>query len=310
MSVLTVDNLTYSVKPHFWSKTTQILKGVTFAVAEREIFGFLGPNGAGKTTTIKAILGLLQPDGGDIRLFGRPPTQASSRAKLGFLPERAYFSEHLSGREVVIAHGLLAGLSRHDAKTRAQKLLERVGLAAAADRRLKGYSKGMLQRVGIAQALVSEPALVVFDEPMSGLDPLGRADVRDIMLELRAKGTTVFFSTHILPDAEMICDRVAIVMNGRTTRVGKLAELVPVSGQGVQIVVAALPADQRSALSSIAARIEERPEAVVLHMRDLKSANNAVDTLRKAGIDIVEMHGQRSSLEDLFIADAKGAKAS
>ncbi len=307
MSVLTVDNLTYAVKPHFWSKTTQILRGVTFSVAEREIFGFLGPNGAGKTTTIKAILGLLEPDGGDIRLFGEPPTRASSRAKLGFLPERAYFSEHLTGREVVTAHGLLAGLSSSDAKMRAKNLLERVGLAAAADRRLKSYSKGMLQRVGIAQALVSEPALVVFDEPMSGLDPLGRADVRDIMLELRAKGTTVFFSTHILPDAEMICDRVAIVVKGRSTRVGRLAELVPVASQGVQIVVAALSPELRSILTPVAVRIEERPEALVLHMRDLKSANSAVDILRKAGVDVVEMHGQRASLEDLFIADAKAA---
>ncbi len=310
MSVLSVDSLTYSVKPHFWSKTSEILHGVTFSVAEREIFGFLGPNGAGKTTTIKAILGLLQPDGGEVRLFGSPPTDPRSRAKLGFLPERAYFSEHLTAREVVTAHGLLAGLSAGDAKSRARALLERVGLAAAADRRLKGYSKGMLQRVGIAQALVSEPRLVVFDEPMSGLDPLGRAEVRDIMLELRAKGTTVFFSTHILPDAEMICDRVAIVVGGRTTRVGKLAELVPVTSQGVHIVVSQLPADVRTAMDALAARIEDRPEAIVLHMKDLGSANQAVDALRAANVQIVEMQGQRASLEQLFIADAKASQTS
>src|SRR5262249_31298406 len=161
----------------------------------------------------------------------------------------------------------------------------------------------MLQRVGIAQALVAGPALVILDEPMSGLDPLGRADVRDIMLELRAKGTTVFFSTHILPDAEMICDRVAIVMGGRTTRVGKLAQLVPVAGQGVHIVVSQLPNELRAGIGQLATRIEDRPEAVVLHMKDLGSANTAVDALRKAGVAIVEMQGQRASLEDLFIAD-------
>ncbi len=310
MNVLEVDKLTYAVRTHLWSKTARILHDVSFTVAQSEIFGFLGPNGAGKTTTIKAILGLLQQTSGEIRLFGERPTNPASREKLGFLPERAYFSEHLTGREVVTSHGLLAGLSSKDAKTRAKTLLERVGLGAAADTRLKSYSKGMLQRVGIAQALVSQPQLVVFDEPMSGLDPLGRADVREIMLELRANGTTVFFSTHILPDAEMICDRVAIVMGGRTTRVGKLADLVPVSSQGVQIVVSKLSADARTGLGSLAATIEERPEAIVLHMRDLQSANGAVDVLRKNGVDIVEMHGQRASLEELFIADAKGARPS
>lgn len=310
MNVLDVKGLTYSVKPHFWTKTARILHDVTFAVGTGEIFGFLGPNGAGKTTTIKAILGLLRPDGGDVRLFGHPPNNARARTKLGFLPERAYFPEHLTGREVVVSHGLLSGLSRRDAKARADILLERVGLGAARDRALRSYSKGMLQRAGIAQALVSQPEMVIFDEPMSGLDPLGRADVRDIMLELRHNGTTVFFSTHILPDAEMICDRVAIVIGGRTTRVGKLAELAPVHKEGVHIVVSGISEDIRKRVANDVVRLEERPEAVVLHVTDLARANAVVDVLRAAKIDIVEMQGQRSSLEQLFLSDARAAGAS
>ena len=302
MSILAVERVRYSKQEHFWSKRRTILQDVTFDVREGEIFGFLGPNGAGKTTTIKSILGLLWPDSGTISLLGGSPRDPRSRTRLGFLPERAYFPEHLNAFEVVISHGLLSGLSRHDAKARSAELIARVGLGAAGKQPLRTYSKGMLQRVGIAQALVSRPAMVIFDEPMSGLDPIGRADVRDIMLELRKNGTTVFFSTHILPDAEMICDRVAILVGGRTRRVGRLAEVTAGADQTIEVVVQELPGELSTLEGSA---IERRPDAVVIRAESVERANAIIDELRSRGVPIVEMH-RRGGLEKLFLNEARG----
>lgn len=301
MSILTVKNVRYGKQQHFWTKRTQILHDVTFEVHEGEVFGFLGPNGAGKTTTIKTILGLLTPDSGEVKLFGGAPSNPQTRTKLGFLPERAYFPEHLDAFEVVAAHGALSGLSSSDSKARAKTLIERVGLGAAAKNPLRTYSKGQLQRVGIAQALVSQPQMVVFDEPMSGLDPIGRADVRDIMLELRKNGTTVFFSTHILSDAEMICDRVAILVGGKTRRTGRLEEVTAGADEAVEVVVRELP----EGFSGVdAAAIERRPGAVAIHAANVTEANAIIDALRRAAIPVVEMH-RRGGLEKLFLEEAR-----
>lgn len=301
---LLVQNLCYGVRPHFWSARREILHGVSFEVGPGEIFGFLGPNGAGKTTSIKAILGLVRPDAGDIRVLGGSIARASVRARLGFLPERSYFPEHLTGREVVTQHALLAGLSFAQAKKRADTLLERVGMGHAGRQLLRSYSKGMLQRVGVAQALVGEPDLVIFDEPMSGLDPLGRRDIREVITELKQRGTTVFFSTHILPDVEMLCDRVAILIRGRVQRTGKLAELLSGTVDQVEIHVDALPDGLRDRFGGHLAH--DRGGEVVLRFPSTAEANRAIDALRASSAQITRVETHRGSLEDIFVQAAVG----
>jgi ABC-2 type transport system ATP-binding protein len=238
MPVIRTRELSKSYFPGIGKKRVDALRGLTMAVEEHEIFGFLGPNGAGKTTTMKILMGLIRPTGGDAEIFGRPAGDTEAKRKLGFLPEQPYFYDHLSGREILDYFGRLFGLSAGVRRTRSAELLERVGLAAAADQPLRGYSKGMLQRIGIAQALINDPQLVVLDEPMSGLDPIGRKEVRDLILRLRAEKRTVFFSTHILSDVESVCDRVAILDKGKVVALSPLHELLARAGSEVEIVAA------------------------------------------------------------------------
>lgn len=302
MKPLSVNRLSYAVRPHFWSARRQILHSVDFEVQAGEMFGFLGPNGAGKTTTIKAILGLLRPDAGEVRVLGGSIRDPSIRARIGFLPERSYFPEHLTGGEVVLKHALLAGLSWSDAKTRCRSLLERVGMGHARDQLLRGYSKGMLQRIGVAQALVGRPDLVIFDEPMSGLDPLGRRDIREVLTELRASGTTVFFSTHILPDVEMLCDRVTILIQGRVRRTGRLDALLSDAVDRVEIHVDALPDPLRARFADHLAH--DRGRDVILAAASSDEANRWIDELREHAVSILRVETHRGTLEDIFVKAA------
>jgi ABC-2 type transport system ATP-binding protein len=237
---LALNQLSYVARKHFYSKPTQVVQGLTFSVAPGEICGFLGANGAGKTTTLRLLLGLLRPTSGDGQLFGHSIFDPQARQCLGYLPERPLYPLGLTGYECVVAHGLWAGLGLTDARRRADALLEQVALAAHKHRTMRTYSKGMLQRVGIAQALVGSPKLLILDEPLSGLDPLGRHAIRQIISEQGARGCAVFFSTHILADVELICDRVAILNQGRLAHTGTPAELVErAKDQGGRIEVIA-----------------------------------------------------------------------
>jgi len=308
MSVIAIDDLHYSVKPHFWSERRAVLRGVTLSVEAGELYGFLGPNGAGKTTTIKALLGLVRAERGSARLFGKSASDPLVRRALGFMPERPYFPEHLSGRELLLLHGVMAGLALRAARRRSDEVLEQVSLRAAADERLRTYSKGMLQRIGLAQALIGDPAVVVLDEPMSGLDPLGRRDVRELMLELRRQGKTVFFSTHILPDIESICDRVAILVGGRVQRVARLADLFAPGAARVEIEVEGAGTDTLAALDSEIERATARGERTLLTAPSLVAANRALDVLRAKGATVVSVQPQRQSLEQIFVEEfARGA---
>ena len=224
---------------HPWTLKTKVaVEGLSLTVERGEIFGLLGPNGAGKTTTLKMLLGLLKPTAGNAWLLGTPIGSPESRRRVGYLPENPYFFDRLTAREFLIFSAQLAGLARGEAVARAERWLERLGLGERARTPLRKYSKGMVQRVGLAHALLHDPELVFLDEPMSGLDPLGRREFRDLILECKDRGTTVVFSSHILPDVELICDRVAVLSQGRIARSGPLDDLLSGEEDGAEIVVA------------------------------------------------------------------------
>jgi ABC-2 type transport system ATP-binding protein len=221
-----VEGLTKVFRPGWpWQPAVTALAGLSLTVQTGEIYGFLGPNGAGKTTTLKILMGLIRASGGRAEVLGRPAGDVEVRQHIGFLPESPYFYDYLTAEEFLAFYGRLAGLDRGGMPDRIAGLLKLVGLTGARERQLRTFSKGMLQRIGLAQALVHDPALVILDEPMSGLDPIGRKEVRDLILGLRERGKTVFFSTHIIPDVEAMCDRVGIVVKGRVVAEGRVDEL-------------------------------------------------------------------------------------
>ena len=221
-----LEELTKDYPVGFWRpRPVRALDGVSLDVKPGEVLGYLGPNGAGKTTTLKLLMQLIYPTSGRAEILGRPVGDVETRRRLGFLPELPYFYDNLTAEELLIYFGRLFGLSTSDARRRATTLLDRVGLGEARRRQLRKYSKGMLQRVGIAQALVNDPEVVFLDEPMSGLDPVGRRDTRELIAALRDEGRTVLFSSHILSDAEALCSRVAIMARGRLVATGRLTDL-------------------------------------------------------------------------------------
>ena len=303
MSILTLENIHYSVHPHFWSSTQHILKGVNLRVEEGSIFGFLGPNGAGKTTTIKAILGLITPQKGSINILGGSIEDRAIRSEIGFTPEHPIFPDHLTCRELVQQHALLAGLTYKEARKEASEVIGRVNLTHAADRKIRDYSKGMLQRTGLAQALVGKPKLLLLDEPMGGVDPIGRREIREIMMSLREQGSTVLFSTHILPDIEMICDSVGFLINGEVRRYGPPDQLIQKTSHSTEIIINT-PAEPISN--------EDFSFNVTQHalgsftrftVQDLQHTDSAIDILRAKGSKISKVIPLRPSLEDLFLSE-------
>lgn len=221
----------------FWRKRMRrSLDNLTLRVEEGETFGFLGPNGAGKTTTLKLLTGLIFPTAGTARVRGQSIDDIRMHRQIGYLPEQPYFYDYLTARELLDYYGRLAGFSRGARRDRITQLLEQVGLASAADVQLRKFSKGMLQRAGIAQAILHDPQVILLDEPMSGLDPVGRREVRDIIFGLKRQGRTVFFSTHILSDAEMLCDRVAVLHQGKLQGVGAPSEIVSLEVAAMEIL--------------------------------------------------------------------------
>jgi ABC-2 type transport system ATP-binding protein len=308
MSALAFENLHVSVKANFWTRPLDILRGVSFEVQEGEIFGFLGPNGAGKTTTIKTLLGLITPDKGEAKILGQNARHTEARRHLGFMPERAYYPAQLSAREMVSAHAALAGVASKDVTSKTQAVLKRVGLLHAADRRSGGYSKGMLQRLGFAQALVGEPKVVVLDEPLSGLDPVGRRALREIMVSLRDQGKTVFFSTHILPDVESVCDRVAILVGGQVRQIGPLESLLEdrTKKATFEIICAAPTAETFDNLSPTPLKSERLPTGdAALTIEGESQANALLAALLKRGATIKSLQRHGRSLEELLIDETQ-----
>ncbi len=299
--IVRVDDVVKDFRPGFGVRRRRVLHGISFRVCEGEIFGFVGPNGAGKTTTLKLLMGLIRATRGSASILGCDVRETAFRRHIGFLPENPYFYDFLTGREILHFYARLSGVPRTGRAARVASLLEWVGLTAAADARLRTYSKGMLQRIGIAQALVHDPLVVFLDEPMSGLDPLGRKEIRDLILRLRAEGKTVFMNTHILSDVEMLCDRVAIIVKGRIRYEGATDALQVQGDRQVDVVLSGV-------VPELAARLQEhcgadlRPHGECIELRVVEKQVEAV--LRAAlgaGAGVVSVTPHRVSLESIFL---------
>lgn len=285
----------------FWRKPFPAVVNISFDVESGEIFGFLGPNGSGKTTTIKALLGLIRPDSGALSLLGHAAESGGWRREVGYLPEHPSFYDFLTGFELVVWFARLAGATRHEAERQAKKQLERLGLGHAMHRRIRGYSKGMLQRAGLAQALVGAPKLLILDEPMTGLDPIGRKEIREFLRELRSEGRTILYSTHILPDVEMTCDRVAIVHQGRVSAVGHLESILGNTTKSVSIRFSGMRDERIAALHQhlVVTRVGDGYAQVELP--DSESARRLIDEEQRLGARLEAFEPHREDLEALFI---------
>jgi ABC-2 type transport system ATP-binding protein len=283
----------------FWRKRMRrSLDNLSLQVQEGEIFGFLGPNGAGKTTTLKLLTGLIFPTSGTARIRGRSIDDISMHREIGYLPEQPYFYDYLTARELLDYYARFSNFTAADRRERVRRLLERLGLASAADVQLRKYSKGMLQRAGIAQAILHEPQVIFLDEPMSGLDPVGRHEVRDVILELGKQGRTVFFSTHILSDAEMLCDRVAVLAGGKLQGVGALGEIVSLAVHVMEILFE-LPAghDVPGGFADNVKRVGARCR-IEIPQGELYAA---LDQLHRSEARILSVSPVRPTLEDYFL---------
>jgi ABC-2 type transport system ATP-binding protein len=292
---------TYSVG--FWRKRPKCaLKPLDLTVEEGEIFGFLGPNGAGKTTTLKMLMGLVFPTAGTARILGMDFNDPRVKAQIGFLPEQPYFYDYLTASELLEYYAQLSGVVPEERTAKVTAMLERVGLREAAQVQLRKFSKGMLQRVGIAQAILHDPKVVFFDEPMSGLDPMGRREVRDLMEQLKQQGKTVFFSTHILSDAEALCDRVAIIHQGELRGVGAVADLTSSVQGRVEIVWrgTTLPA----ALKNFGGEFHVTGETIRGVLAEDKQ-DAVLDALRREHLRLISVTPVRTSLEEYFVAQLK-----
>ena len=308
-AAIETENLTKDFLVGFWRRRPyRALDGLTISVEPGEVFGFLGPNGAGKSTTLKLLMQLIYPTAGHARILGRPVDDLAVRQRIGFLAENPYFYDYLTAEEVLIYFARLFGLRGGDVTTRVARVLDEVGIGAERRLRLRLFSKGMLQRVGLAQALINDPDVVFLDEPMSGLDPLGRRHVRDLILQLRAKGNTVFFSSHILSDAETLCSRVGIMAQGRLVAMGRISEISAFALKGWEIIASGISDELYAELSTRVGLIRpllhgrytiqlaagEKPAQLMAHL-----------TAHQATVE--SLNPLRDSLEDYFVRQVAAA---
>lgn len=303
-ALIEVEELWKAYRQGFWMRRIEAVKGVSFRVESGDIFGFLGPNGAGKTTTLKVLTGLIRATSGSARLFGVPVEQARARHELGFLPENPYIYPYLTPSEFVRMSAELSGLKRQAARSRTLEVLGQVGMLYAKDRPVRRLSKGMLQRTGLAAALVADPELLILDEPMSGLDPVGRKEVRDLILDERRRGRTILFSTHILSDVEAMCDRVTILSRGRVVVSGSLAELLDRSAQLTDLVV--LDADEvfEAACRERGIALERRGRRSSCSVSGDLPLQELLQVAVQRRLPILEVVPRHESLETLFVRQA------
>jgi ABC-2 type transport system ATP-binding protein len=306
--VIQLGGLCKNYRVGFWGRRVPVLRDLTLDVQGGETFGYLGPNGAGKSTTIKLLLGLIWPTAGAGQVLGRPLGDASARGRIGFLPENPSFYEYLTGQEFLKYCGRLLGMPQGRLRDQVPALLDEVGLSRAACQQIRKFSKGMVQRLGLAQALLGDPKLLILDEPMSGLDPIGRKEVRDLILRQRAAGRTVFFSTHILHDVEMICDRVGILVGGRLVKSGPIHELLGEELESIEITVTSVP----PALLSEVERLALSPALVqkgrvMFRLRGETELETALAILVGAKSRVLSVVPQRRSLEEIFLEASREA---
>lgn len=302
MEAIEIKNLTKVFYTDFLRKPILAVDNLTFSVKEGEVFGFLGPNGAGKTTTIKILVGLIRPTEGEARIFGTDVADISSHEFIGYLPEMPNFYDYLTGNELMKYFARLFNIKEPERTKRIEELLKLVGLWEVKSNPVRSYSKGMLQRLGIAQALINDPKLLILDEPMSGLDPIGRKEVRDLILGLKSRGKTVFFSTHIIPDVELICDRIAILNKGRLLSIGKLDELSTLKEDLYEVVIFGLNSDYINKISELAKEIIKKDDLVIIR-GEKREVDEVIDFALNKGGRIKSLIPIRRSLEELFIAE-------
>jgi ABC-2 type transport system ATP-binding protein len=312
-----IDNLTKDYEVGFLRKRkVRALDGLSLEVGRGEIFGFLGANGAGKTTTLKLLMRLMYPTAGGARILGRDVGDISMHARIGYLPEHPYFYDYLTARELVEYCAELFGYARAERRRRAADMLSRVRLEEKSwDKQLRKFSKGMLQRVGLAQALVNDPSVVFLDEPMSGLDPIGRREVRDLIASLRATGTTVFLCSHILADIEVLCDRAAILRRGRLAHIGRLDELRAATGGGARAMEVVVSVGDASRLAATlegmdGARLTATPGGARIEVPSEERVDEALRAARAAGASLVSVHPVGNALEELMVNEDSKKDAS
>jgi len=301
-----IQGLTKDYPVGFWRKRMRrSLDGLSLEVHDNEIFGFLGPNGAGKTTTLKLLMGLIFPTAGTARVRGRSIDDVAMHREIGYLPEQPYFYDYLTARELLDYCSRFFGFSSQDRRTRIDRFLELVGLVSAADIQLRKFSKGMLQRVGIAQAIIHDPQVVFLDEPMSGLDPVGRREVRDVIFDLKRQGRTVFFSTHILSDAESLCDRVAVLHQGKLQGTGAPGDIVSMETHGMEVLFELRAGAAPPAKLANRAKQTGRRYRLDVPETDLYAA---LEELKACDARILSVTPLRPSLEDYFFKLVGGEK--
>lgn len=296
---LEINDVSQSFRTGFWLRRAEILKNISIQVPRGSVYGFLGANGAGKTTLIHLIVGIRRPISGNVAISGHEAHTPESRSRVGYLPERPYFSDFLTGEQTLRYFASLSGMSDAEIKSRIPEVLKVVGMSHASKVELKRYSKGMLQRIGIAQAIIHDPEFLVFDEPMSGLDPVGRKDIRELILNLAQEGRTIFFSSHVIPDVEAICNQVALIQRGKLIGAGPINELLGRDAIRIEISFAEIGLERARKIQCLG-EITELPDCLRAVANDKVTANQAIGELMQAGAAILNVQPIRPSLESFF----------
>lgn len=311
MPAITVDHLskTYS-QGAFQRRSVRALDDLTLEVQRGEIFGFLGPNGSGKTTLIKMLLSLVHPTSGSAAMLDVPLPDTKVRERVGYLPENHRYPSYMTGEGVLTQFGRLSGVAPAAMQPRVNELLQVVGMEQWRRTKVKRYSKGMLQRIGLAQALINNPDLVFLDEPTDGVDPVGRKEIRDMLKGLRDRGTTIFLNSHLLSEVELLCDRVAIVNKGKLLKVGTIASLTDTGSRHVIGIAGDLPEAFAVEASATVMNLEQRPGALAINAPTIADLNRAIDMLRRHGVSITSIEKEKTSLEESFLALLKKEVAS
>jgi ABC-2 type transport system ATP-binding protein len=301
-TVLKIEKLHKSFKLGFLLKKKEILKGISLSVEQGEVFGYLGPNGAGKTTTIKCILGLIFPEEGKIEIFGHPHLSPKAKEKTGFLPENPYFYDHLTATEFLDYYSQLFLIKKEEKEEKIKSLLRLVDLEDSADLQLRKFSRGMMQRIGMAQALLNDPSLVFLDEPLGGLDPLGRKEIRDVIVRLKDEGKTVFLSSHILQDIEMICNRVAIIVNGEIINQGALQDLVSEKILFTEIILSGV---EKKELEGMGEYFSGHGDRTLLKIFKEENVEEVLELVQASKGKVHSLIPRTETLEDIFVEIVK-----